>query len=84
MNAIPIHDYIKTRWIALYPQDDIGDYSDLQLLNSSLHICMIDWHDEKFNFWPTDISFSPAEEKWLKDKVVKKGFKTFTQTGLVP
>ena len=27
-------------------------------------------------------SLSPAEEKWLQDKVVKKGFKRFTQTGL--
>ena len=25
-----------------------------------------------------------AEEKWLEEKVVKKGFKRFTQTGLVP
>ena len=84
MNDILIYDYIKTRWIDLYPQDDTGDASDLQLLCSSLHIFMIDWCDEEFNFWPTDISLSPAEEKWLKEEFVKKGFKQFTQTVLVP
>ena len=45
---------------------------------------MIDWCDEGYNFWPTDINLSPAEEKWLEDEVVNKGFKRFTQTGLVP
>ena len=45
---------------------------------------MIDWCDEEYNFWPTDINLSSAEEKWLEEEVVKKGFKRFTQTGLVP
>ena len=84
MNDIPIHDYIKTRWIDIYPQDDTGDDSDLQLLCSSHHIYMIDWCDVEYKFWPTDISLSPAEEKWLEEEVVKKGFKRFTQTGLDP
>ena len=83
MKDILIQDYIKTRWIDLYPQDDTGDDSDLQLLHSSHQICMIDWCDEENNFWPTDINLSPAEEKWLEDEVVKKGFKRFTQTSLV-
>ena len=43
MNDISIHDCIKTRWTDLYPQDDTEDDSDLHLLYSSLHICMIDW-----------------------------------------
>ena len=47
-------------------------------------MCMIDWHDEDYNFWPTDIYLSPAEEKWREDEVVKKGFKQFTQSGLAP
>ena len=50
MNDIPIHNYIKTRCIYLYPQDDTGDDSDLQLLCSSLHICMIDWCDGESKF----------------------------------
>ena len=78
------HDYIKTKWIDLYPQDDTEDNSNLQVLCSSLHICMIGWCDEKYNFCPTGISLLPAEEKWLEDEVVKKGFKRFTQTSLVP
>ena len=45
---------------------------------------MIDWCDEEYNFWPTDINISPAEEKWLEEEVLKKGFKRVTQTGLVP
>ena len=44
---------------------------------------MIVWCNEKFNFWPTDSSLSPAEENWLKNEVVKKGLKRFTQTCLV-
>ena len=84
MNDIPIHYYKKTRGVDLCPQDDTGDDSDLHLLCSSLHICMIDWCDEKFNFWPTNISLSPAEQKLLEDEVVKRGFKRFTQMGLVP
>ena len=44
---------------------------------------MIDWCNEEYNFWLTDISLSPAEEKWLEEEVLKKGFKRFTQTGLV-
>ena len=48
MNDIPIHDYIKTRWIDIYPQDDTRDDSDLQLLCSSLLIFLIDWCDEEF------------------------------------
>ena len=47
-------------------------------------ICMIDWCHEEYNFGPTDISLSPAEEKWLEEEVVKKVFKRFSQTGLVP
>ena len=47
MKDIPIPDYIKTRWIDIYPQDDVGDDSGLQLLCSSLNICMIDWCDEE-------------------------------------
>ena len=77
MKDILIQDFGKTRWIDLYPQDDTEDNSDLQLLCSSHHICMIDWCDDEYNFWPTDINLSPAEEKWLEDIVVKKGFKRF-------
>ena len=77
-NEIVVHDKIKKNWIDLYPQDDTGDDSDLQLLCSSLHICMIDWCDEEFNFWPTNISLSPAEEKWLEDEFVKWSFESFT------
>ena len=50
MYDILIHDNIKTRYIDLYPQDDIGDVSDLQLLYSSLLIYMIDGHDEEDTF----------------------------------
>ena len=35
---------------------------------------MIDWCDEEYNFLLTDINLSPAEEKWMEDEVVKKGF----------
>ena len=59
-------------------------WSDLQLLCSSLHICTIDWCDEKFNFWPTDISLSPAKENWLEDEIAKKGFKITTEISLAP
>ena len=45
---------------------------------------MIDWCDEEYNYWPTDINLSTTEEKCLEEEVVKKGFKKFTQTGLVP
>ena len=45
---------------------------------------MVDWCDEEFNFWKTDISLSPGEEKWLEKQVVKKDFKRFTQTSLAP
>ena len=38
----------------------------------------------EYNFWPTDISLSPAEEKWLEDEVVKKSFKRLTHTGFIP
>ena len=31
MKDIPIHTYIETRWIDLYPQDDTVDDSGLQL-----------------------------------------------------
>ena len=31
MKEIPIHDYIKTKWIDLFPKDDTGNDSDLQL-----------------------------------------------------
>ena len=65
-------------------QDDTGDDSYLQLSYSSLHICLIDGYDKEFNFSPTNISLSQAEEKWLEDEVVKKGFKRFTQAGLIP
>ena len=33
---------------------------------------------------PTDTRLSLAEEKWLEDEFVKKGFKRFTQMGLAP
>ena len=45
---------------------------------------MIDWCDEEYIFLPTDINLSSAEEKWLEDEILKKGFKRFTQAGLVP
>ena len=83
LKDILIQDYIKTRWIDLYSQDGTGDDSELQLLCSSHHICMIDWFDEEYNFSPTEISISPAEEKRLEDEVVKKGFKRFTHISLV-
>ena len=83
MNDIPIHDYITIWWIDLFPHDDTGDNSDLLLLCSSLHICVFDWCNEDFSFWPTDITILPAEEKFLEE-VVKEGFKQFTQTGLFP
>ena len=44
---------------------------------------MIDWCDEKYNFWPKDINLSLAEEIWLEQEVVKEGFKRFIQTGLI-
>ena len=84
MKDILIEHYLKTRWIDLYPQDDIGVASDLQLLCSSCHICMIERCDEECTFCPTDINLSPTEKKWLEDEVVKNGFKRFTQTGLIP
>ena len=74
INDIPIHNYIKTRLV---------NGSDLQLLCSSLHSCVIDWCDKEYNFWSTDIRRSLAEVKWLEEEVTK-GFKRFTQTGLVP
>ena len=42
---------------------------------------MIDWCDEEYEFWSTGINFSSAEEKWLEEEVVKKGFKRLMQTG---
>ena len=60
------------------------DDSDLQLLCFSCHICIFDWCDDEYNYWPTDINLLLAEEKWLKEEVVKNGFKRFTQSGLVP
>ena len=84
MYDIPSKDYIKARWMDLYPQDDTGDDSNLQLSCSNCHICMIDWCDKENIFWLTDINLSLAEDKWLEDKVVKKSIKRFTQTGLVP
>ena len=44
----------KARWIHPYPKDDTGDDSDLQLLCSSCHICMIDWCGEEYNYWQTE------------------------------
>ena len=49
----------------------------------AFHIFIIDWCNEKFNFWPTDISFSSGEDKLLEEEVLKKGFKRFNQTCLV-
>ena len=72
---IPIKDYIKAWWIDLYPQDDTGYDSYLQLSFSSHHICIIGWHDEEYNFWPTEVNLSAAKKMWLDDEVVKKGFK---------
>ena len=43
MKDIPIHDYTKKRCIDLYPQNNTGNDSDLQVLCSNLHTCMIDW-----------------------------------------
>ena len=73
MNGILIHDYTNSRWIDLYPQDDTVDDSDLKLLCFSHHICIIEQCDEEYNFWPTNITLSPAEEKWLEEEVVEKG-----------
>ena len=75
---------MSDKWIDLYPQNDAGDESDLQLLCSTHHICMINWYDEEYNFWPTGINLSSAEDNWLEEEVVQKGFKRFTQTCLVP
>ena len=83
IDAIMVHDYVKTRWIDWYQQHDTGDDSDLQLLCSSILMCMVDWCDDKYDFFPTDI-LSPRAEKCLGDKIVKKGFKRFTQTVSVP
>ena len=62
INDISDQGCIMIRWIDLYPHDSIGDNSDFQLLCSSLHICMVDWCDEEYNFWPTAISLSPGEK----------------------
>ena len=83
-NEIAVHDHIKTRWINFYPSDSTGDDFDLHLSCSSLYICMVDWYDEEFNFWPIDTSHLQREKKRLKDEDVRKGFKRFIQTGLVP
>ena len=80
---IGVNDHIRIKWIDLYPQDDTGDDEGLQLLFPSLHICMVDWFNEEFNFWLTDIRISPVEANYVEDKDVKKGFNMFTQTGLV-
>ena len=80
---ILIHDNIKTSWIDLCPQDETGDDSDLQLLSSSHIICMVDWCEEEYNFWPTDINLSSPKENWLEEEVVKKGLKWFTLNCLV-
>ena len=50
MKDIPINDYTKARWTDLYSQDDTEDASDLQLLCSSHHICLINWCDEEYDF----------------------------------
>ena len=47
MDDILVQECMKTRWMDLYPQDDTGNDSDLQLLWSSLHVCMNNWCDDK-------------------------------------
>ena len=42
MYYITNYDYIKVRWIDLYPEDDTRDDSDLQLLCTNHCISMID------------------------------------------
>ena len=64
IGEIPVHSCIKTKLTEL-PQEDTGDDSELQLLCFSHCICMIDWCDEEYHVWPTNIILSSAEEKWL-------------------
>ena len=33
---------------------------------------MIDWCDDKYNFWPTNITLSPGKEKWPEGKVFRR------------
>lgn len=54
------------------------DYTAQKLLYDLTELCQ-----EEFDFCLTDVNLSPGEEKQLKDEVVKKGFKSFTQTGLI-
>ena len=37
----------------------------------------------EYNVWLTDIILSPAEEKWVEEEGLKKGFERFIQTALV-
>ena len=69
MNVIPIHDYIKRKWIDLYTQDDTGDDSDLQLLCSILCICMIDWCDDELNFGQKTSPFHEQKKNGWKMKL---------------
>ena len=50
MDEIVVHDHIKERYIDHYPPNITRDDSVLQLLFSSLHIYMIDYCDEEFDF----------------------------------
>ena len=34
---------------------------------------MVDWHDEEYNIWPTEINLLTADEKWLENDNMKKG-----------
>ena len=47
---IVVHNHIKIRWIDFYPPNDIGDDSDLQLLCSTLQICIVDWLIKSLSF----------------------------------
>ena len=68
MYKIPFHDYIKINWIDLYPQNDTGYNSDLQLLCSTCHICMIDWCDEEYDFCPQTSTFHQHKRNGWKMK----------------
>ena len=84
MNDTLICDYIKTRWIDLYQQlTQETNQIFIFYVPFVTNVWLIGEMKNKI-FWPTNINLSPAEEKWLEGEVVKKGFESFTQTGLYP
>ena len=73
MKDIPIHDYMKARWIDFYHKIILGM---TQIFSFFVPV----FTSEKLI---GDINLSLAEEKWLEEEVVKKRFKRFIHSCLV-